>query len=163
MGLIRVSDSAENFVKEFAQKNNVTITNAVDTLLTQIDMAARMDKMAVYLDGKFKSLSDHIDSLASDIELSTISTPTRRTPKQAVNVPYEIFSDFFFDVLDLDDENPAWASKQACEEYHNSDCMDAFTYYFDGEFVYSEEGNSRFNWYKATPELTAYLQKKGVI
>lgn len=156
MGMIRVSDNAEKIIKDFASKMGVTNTTAVDTLLAQTDVAARMDKMGKYLDKKF-------DDLESIIMTSAPSAPStfRKIPRsRKVYLDWDTIRDYVFPLDTKDYDDDVYASKAVQDAWENSDCLDLGKYYISGEFVCRDDELGREQQLlNLTPKFKEYLSK----
>ena len=150
MGLIRVSDYAEEKIKRMAAETGRTVTSTVDTLVEGnsggVDLIAAVDK--------------RFDELKALIEDTTVDrVDSRHRPSYSrVNkvVPWECIQDVYFDFP----EGEVWLAG-ARENWGNSDCIDMATFYINGDEVWSDFYGTKTPMLKLTPELVEYLHKKG--
>lgn len=153
MGLIRVSDETEQRIKEI--KGAKSVGAAVDDLLTKNDIAARLDKLATYLEGKFASLEKKLD----DTTVDRIATSPARKQKQVFITSWRTVQELLYEVATPDDYiNPA-----VYDSFANSDMADEFSYYVqDNQIRYSWHG-ADFPILNLSPTITNFLTEKGVL
>lgn len=153
MGLIRVSDETEQRIKEI--KGAKSVGAAVDDLLTKNDIAARLDKLGAYLEGKFAELKHSIE----DTTIDRITTPQPRKQRQTFLPDWQTARTILYDIATPGDYvNPAVYSS-----FQESDIADEFTYYVqDNQLHYTWHG-ADFPILNLTPAITQFLTEKGVL
>ena len=147
MGLIRVSEDAENKIKSLAEASGRTVTSTVDALLQSNDMAARMDKMAKWLDKKFTDLEANITGLV-------VSTPSRAPVAKhtsRVELPWPVVQDIMFDIA-TDEWLPG---REAAAR--SSDMLCDGSFFTDGEVIFSDDAYGKQDWLKVSPKIQQYL------
>lgn len=151
MGLIRVSDDAEKRIKKEAEAAGSTITTTVDKMLQSNDIAARLDKMATYLEKKFMDLEAALDGAV----LSNSCTPKHRSSKVPKVIPWPIVQDLMFDILP--DGAEEWLPGME-EAAHASDNLDMGTFLIEDNVLISNDAWGKAQWLKVSPRVEDYLK-----
>ena len=91
MGMVRISEEAEKRIKEVAAREGKTFTATVDSLLTSMDIAARLDKMATYLEKKFVDLEAALDGavLSNSSSSSSSSSASYKSSNSSYGTPVD--------------------------------------------------------------------------
>lgn len=169
MGLIRVSDYAENLIKEHSHGRTITAT--VDSILagsvapdgTEMwkgQQATDDDDLRDYLDKKFDELKALIEDTTID-RLATRTRGARRDPSLKTYVDWEIMQDILFDFLD--EGAPEWVNKSAYEGVHESSDLDTAKFLVQDDCIYIESTYSKAAILNLTPRLKQYLAEKGIV
>ena len=157
MGLIRVSDHAEQTIKRVSDGRTITAT--VDAILAASITpdgkiyAAKEDSLQSYLDEKFK----HLESLIEDTAVDRLdrAKPSRLLPSE---ITWEnCIQDVYFD---FPDDDPVWLPRVK-EAWGESDTLDQAEFASDGNFIYDVTGGDRMAVLNITPALRSYLKEKG--
>ena len=151
MGMIRVSDYAEERIRKMAAETGRTVTSTVDAL---VEGSGGVD-LIVAVDKRF----DELKKLIEDTTVDRIdSKPHRSYSSSRTNriVPWECIQDVYFDFP----EGEVWLAG-ARENWGNSDCIDMATFYINGDEIWSDFYGTKTPMLKITPELVEYLHKKG--
>lgn len=160
MGMIRVSDHAEQTIKDFATKMGVTNTTAVDVLLASDATAAtgtinkRLDDLAVYLEKKFAEMKGLVEDTTIDRLSSQKKSPVPMLPV----IPWPVVQEMMFEYA----EDGDWASQAAKEGMAESNCADMASWFVD-EGVWGEFYGEKKLYLKLTPHITDFLAEKGVL
>lgn len=141
MGMIRVSDEAEKKIKEYAAKNNIANTKALDEMLGAAGgNEPYMRKMSDY---------DLVEALSGiDFPSESIPNPTAR----------EMF-------VALDD-SPLWVDKQVYTNLVDGGGIDSATFVLRKGFVCFRNYSYPTTDYKLMridPSVTSFLTEKGVL
>ena len=155
MGLIRVSDHAEQTIKRVSDGRTITAT--VDAILAASITpdgkiyAGEKDSLQSYLDEKFK----HLESLIEDTTIDRLTTPSRSSlvPLKWDGCLQEVYFNF-------PDDDPCWPPKVK-EAWGESDTLDQAEFASDGNFIYDVTGGDRMAVLNITPELRSFLRARG--
>lgn len=156
--MIRVSEDAEKQIKEMA--GGKTITATVDALLARNDIAARMDKMASYLE---KKLNDIKEEIISSIEDTAIDRLDRGRARKSKTIPLDWewpdIQELLYDVATESD----YVSKTAHDEMHESSNAQELKYYIEDGQVWGDFFGEKKPYLNITPNVKAFLTSKGVV
>ena len=156
MGLIRVSDHAEQTIKRVSDGRTITAT--VDAILAASITpdgkiyAAKEDSLQSYLDEKFKHLESLIEDTTVD-RLASSHSQSSLVPLKWDGCLQEVYFNF-------PDDDPCWPPKVR-EAWGESDTLDQAEFASDGNFIYDVTGGDRMAVLNITPALRSYLKEKG--
>ncbi|MDO5452083.1 MAG: hypothetical protein Q4F56_03275 [Candidatus Saccharibacteria bacterium] len=145
MGLIRVSDAAEEKIKRMAAESGRTVTSTVDILVEGnsggVDLLAAVDK-------RF----DELKSLLEDTAVDRLARVQKK--KDPISIDWPDVQYLMFELLEED--APEWTCKEASKGAHESSELEALTWLADDDFIYTTNG-VRTNWLNITPRIKSYL------
>lgn len=159
MGLIRVSDHAEQTIKRVSDGRTITAT--VDAILAasitpdgKIYAAkeSSVKSLQSYLDEKFK----HLESLIEDTTIDRLASS--RPQNTLVPLKWDgCLQEVYFN---FPDDDPCWPPKVR-EAWGESDTLDQAEFASDGNFIYDVTGGDRMVVLNITPELRSFLRARG--
>lgn len=158
MGLVRISDDAENKIKELAGAAGRSITAEVDTLLASTNVAERFDKMAVYLKNRLDEMEKKIVSSIENTTIDRLSSQKKSPVPMLPVISWPVVQEMMFEYADDGD----WASQAAKDGMAESNCADMASWYVD-EGVWGEFYGEKKLYLKLTPHILAFLAEKGVL
>ena len=153
MGLIRISDSAEEKIKELSEGRTITAT--VDWLVGRNDVSGRLDKMAAYLEKKLEQVKKDIIASIENTAIDRIDVSRTKRGDRALDFQKEVWPLFY---EKLDENNPAWFPGAYAAAHESSDMAEA-TYFVDynKNVLYSMFYDVRAVWLHLTPEVLSFL------
>lgn len=158
MGMIRVSEDAEKRIKEMAEGKTITAT--VDALLARNDIAARMDKMAAYLEKKLNDVKEEIISSIEDTAVDRLdSRPRRKSKVTPLDWEWPDIQTLLYDIATEKD----YVTKSDYDEMHESSCADSFKWYIEDNQVWGDFFGEKKPYLNITPNIKAFLTSKGVV
>lgn len=158
MGMIRVSEDAEKQIKEMAEGKTITAT--VDALLARNDIAARMDKMAAYLEKKLNDIKEEIISSIEDTAVDRLdSRPRSKSKVTPLDWEWPDIQTLLYDIATEKD----YVTKSDYDEMHESSCADQFKWYIEEGQVWGDFFGEKKPYLNITPIIKAFLTSKGVV
>lgn len=154
MGLIRISDSAEEKIKELSEGRTITAT--VDWLVGRNDVSGRLDKMAAYLEKKLEQMKKDIIASIEDTTIDRIDTaPRAKREDRALDFQKEVWPLFY---EKLDEDNPAWLPGAYTAAHESSDMAEAIYFVdYNKNVLYSMFYDFKAEWLRLTPEVLSFL------
>ena len=149
MGMIRVSDYAEEKIRKMAAESGRTVTSTVDVL---VEGNGGVDTS--YFDKKF----EHLESLIENnlVDVVAAGGTRRRAPGEKEWVPW---AQMQYIIFSLEDDDPAWIpSTQAIFSFKNGDPNEMAYYVQDGIIFIDKE--QPFALLKVTPEIREAIDKR---
>lgn len=156
MGMIRVSEDAEKQIKEMAEGKTITAT--VDALLARNDIAARMDKMASYLEKKLNDIKDEIISSIKDTTIDRLDSRPRGGGGR-ISLDWPLVQELIFDVAKPED----FVSKGLYTGVHESNILDEIDWFIENGQVWGDLHGSKLPYLNLTPNISSFLASKGVV
>lgn len=158
MGLIRISDDAEKKIKEMAGDRTVTAT--VDSILASTDVAARMDKMAAYLEKKLNDIKEEIISSIEDTAVDRLdSRPRRKSKVTPLDWEWPTIQELLYDIATEKD----YVTKSDYDEMHESSCVDSFKWYIEDNQVWGDFFGEKKPYLNISSDIANFLTSKGVV
>lgn len=111
MGMIRVSDSAEEKIRALADGRTITAT--VDAILAENNS---LDTS--YFDKKFNELKSFIEDNLVDVVAAGTSRANRSYPQDNEYLDWDVFRYIIYDLC-RDDSSPEWVSQSAHDAMDN--------------------------------------------
>ena len=151
MGMIRVSDYAEERIRKMAAETGRTVTSTVDAL---VEGSGGVD-LIVAVDKRF----DELKKLIEDTTVDRVAGSSRPTNSSAITMflPWE---NCMQDIYDDFPEGEEWLAGVR-ENWGNSDCMDMASFFVKGDEIWSDFYGTKTPLLKLTPKLVEYLHTKG--
>lgn len=147
MGMIRVSDHAEQIIKEKA--NGRTITATVDALLEGGGVSTE------YFDKKF----DELKSLIEDTTVDRVAGSGGRARGEKVYIPWEATRELFYEFLD--EKATEWRPGVYDEVQNLND--DLSCYVQDGYICVDDHYGKQHLLVQVSPRLKEFLNNKGIV
>lgn len=158
MGMIRVSEDAEKQIKEMAEGKTITAT--VDALLARNDIAARMDKMAAYLEKKLNDIKEEIIASIEDTAIDRLdSRPRSKSKVTLLDWEWPDIQTLLYDIATEKD----YATKSDYDEMHESSCADSFKWYIEENQVWGDFFGEKKPYLNISPDIANFLTSKGVV
>lgn len=151
MGMIRVSDYAEEKIKRMAAESGRTVTSTVDTL---VDGNSGGVDLIVAFDKKFDELKGFIADNLVDV-VAGINKGAQKTI-----LKWAVVRELFYEKLDWDSEE--WCSERMCEMAHEKEGLDLEEWYIEDGFLKSNWPGEKAPsvWLKVSPEVEKFLEDK---
>lgn len=167
MGMIRVSDHAEQTIKDFATKMGVTNTTAVDVLLASDTTVAastinkRLDDLAVYLEKKFAELYSLVEDTTIDRLSGSSHSGSRPRGSSPTYLDWPIVQELMYDWA----EDGDWTSSAARQGMEESNLADEAKWYIDegSQGVWGEFYGEKQKYLNLTSHVLSFLNEKGIV
>ena len=155
MGMIRISDYAEEKIRKMAAESGRTVTSTVDVL---VEGNGGMDTS--YFDKKF----EHLESLITDSLVDVVDRGGAgggRAPVEKLGekewVPWDQMS---YIIFTHEDDDPAWVIPEgAVFQFKNGDPT-AYSYYVKDNVIFMESVGRPEPLIKVTPEIREAIDER---
>lgn len=153
MGMIRVSDHAEQIIRDYASLNEISLTSAVELLVSKeqkepsVDMAAVMKKL------------DEIQALIEDTAVDRLDKGAGKTssPSTTTYLDWADVREMMFDWA----EDADWSSSAAKKGMEESNLSDEAKWTLDESGVWGNFYGDEQLYLELTPHIAEFLKGKG--